>query len=162
MGEQPPEGSAPAAVPAKLALLTVKSSLQGEVWIDSSLKGSTPWAGNLNPDQYKVEVSGTEGGKRFNKMKIVTLDPGKRRDLEFSFELVRVQPRGKPDDMRVLAVDQQPLDSKGWIELYEGWHLVEVEHVPTRKHYFPECEVKVGQRLCKFTVKPRQEGRTPR
>ncbi|WP_224361047.1 serine/threonine protein kinase [Hyalangium versicolor] len=143
------------------ALLRVESNLPGQVWINSTLKGNTPWEGRIKPGRMKLEVSGVMRGKNFNQSRTLQLAANERRAVSFTIRRVKVQPRGKPDDVRILQLDGQQLDSGGWVETYEGWHLVKVQHLPTGKISLVECEARAGQRLCKFVVAAPQPSPPP-
>ncbi|WP_224245553.1 serine/threonine protein kinase [Hyalangium gracile] len=138
---------------AKLVLLRVDASLPAQVWIDGTRKGPTPWEGSLKPGFHRIEIDGEEEGKQFNQVKSVRLVAGRYPTIFFPIQRAKVLVRGKPNDMKVLLLDGQPLEGSGEVDVYEGWHLLKLQHTPTGKIYFTECEAKAEERLCKFDVK---------
>jgi serine/threonine protein kinase len=158
---QPPEGGGgqPAGLPAAQvksdtqATLEVRSTLRGLVRINGKVAGSSPLTTPVEAGRLRVEVSGSAEGDQFDKSQVIEVKPGEARQVSFSIQKVRVHIRGRPDDMKVISLDGQFLDGETETEIYEGRHKLRLTHSPTGKGYVSECDVRPGDKLCKFFVK---------
>jgi hypothetical protein len=145
--------AAPAAALANLALLTVDSTLPARVQINDTLMGNTPWKGHVEPGWQTIGVFGLTKGERFARSQKMQLVAGEEQKVFLSIRRVTVVVRGRPDDKKVLSLDNRPLDSAGRIETYEGEHTLKLQHPITGKTYIVECTAKVKDKFCRFDVK---------
>ncbi|HYO52188.1 serine/threonine-protein kinase [Archangium sp.] len=147
------------AVPADApdsATLRVQSNLRAHVRINGRLVGRTPLVQSVEPGRLRVEVTGITRDGRFDKSQVIELQAGERRQVSFAIQKVQVTIRGRPDDMKVISMDGKKLGGKTNVSTYEGKHRLELLHTPTGKSHTSECEVRPGDRLCKFFVQTLQ------
>ncbi|PTL75681.1 serine/threonine-protein kinase [Vitiosangium sp. GDMCC 1.1324] len=135
------------------ATLRVESTPPAQVRLNDKTMGRTPLALSVEPGTVRIEVSGTNGKARFERTARLQLKAGEKRVLSFTPKLVSVTLRGRPDDMTVLSVDGQLLNGETQVMLYEGRHQLSLRHGPTGRNYSSDCEVRSGEKLCKFFVR---------
>ncbi|MBU8895681.1 protein kinase [Corallococcus sp. M34] len=160
MGEATPEadttGTQAADAPeptATQALLRIESRPSGQVRLNDRVVGRTPLALSVDPGVVRIELSGTANKSRFDKSARLQLKAGEKRTVSLNPQQLSVTLRGRPDDMTVLTVDGQPLHGPPQVTLYEGRHQLTLRHEPTKRTYSTDCEVRPGDKLCKFFVR---------
>ncbi|HEX5752829.1 MAG TPA: serine/threonine-protein kinase [Archangium sp.] len=147
------------AVPAEASdgsTLRVHSNLRAYVRINGKLVGRTPLVHTVAPGWLRVEVTGATRDGRFDKSQVIELKTGESRQVSFAVQKVQVTIRGRPDDMKVISMDGKKLGGKTSVSTYEGKHRLELLHTPTGKSHTSECEVRPGDKLCKFFVQTLQ------
>ncbi|MBJ6760463.1 protein kinase [Myxococcaceae bacterium JPH2] len=138
---------------ATQALLRIESRPSGQVRLNDRVVGRTPLALSVDPGVVRIELSGTANKSRFDKSARLQLKAGEKRTLSLNPQQLNVTLRGRPDDMTVLTVDGQPLRGPPQVTLYEGRHQLTLRHEPTKRTYSTDCEVRPGDKLCKFFVR---------
>lgn len=144
---------APPTPPAARATLRVDSNLGGQVFFNGKPVGKAPLLQEVEPGTLRIKVAGTFKEHRFDKIQVVQLHPGENPDVMFLIQKVSITIRGHPDDMVVKAIDGHILqENEQEVTTYEGWHKLKLYHPPTGKSYTEDCQVKIGDKLCKFSV----------
>jgi eukaryotic-like serine/threonine-protein kinase len=150
----PEPRTSPATPRVAHAMLTIKSDMTAQIYIDGKFVGSTPSTLPVEAGRMlKVEVSGRSGASRFDKSQNLRLREGASGQLMFNIQKVRVEIRGHPSDMGVVSIDGQPLNGATTIIVYEGTHSVRLFHIPTGQLYESECEVRPSDKLCEISVR---------
>jgi hypothetical protein len=149
--------SAPSAQPVTKTQVRVTSNYPALFRINGELVRRSPAVQVVHevaPGRVEVKMSVMDSGYRFNKSQVVQVEALKIQDVTFTIQKVEVIIRGRPDDLRVKAMDERPVEQGVQrVTTYEGRHTLKLFHPPTGKLYEAECEVKVGQKLCTFDVK---------
>jgi serine/threonine-protein kinase len=140
------------SIPVAQATLRVVSNPPGKVFLGEESAGETPLVLTVDPGRQEVEVAGTHEGDKFDVTQVVELKAGETREVSFSLRRVAVTLRGRPEELKVVAVDGKPHEGGGQVSIYEGHHLLKLLDPDTGKTYTAECEVRLPSQLCKFNV----------
>jgi eukaryotic-like serine/threonine-protein kinase len=152
-GETPALEQASPAQPSAQTTLRVSSNLPGQVRINGRLVGQPPLVQEVEPGRLNITISGSAQGYRFDKSRVVELRAQESQEVMFSIQKVNVTIRGRPDDLRAVAMDDRTLEEGvQTVTTYEGRHRLKLIHPPTGKTYTSECQVKPGDKFCKFSV----------
>lgn len=137
---------------APTTTLRVVSNLSGQIRINGNAVGQPPIDEHVDAGKLSIDISGTIQGHHFDKTQFVELKAGENREVTLFIQKVDVAFRGRPDDLKVVSLDNVPIKGEQKITTYEGKHQLKLVHPPTGKSYTSECRVKAGDKFCKFFV----------